>query len=164
VLLFYLETGGPGLENRVSSMPKPGFFDFFFTTLPGRQANIYMCVCVRAQDNNRRVSSADDVDTLKRRVYIYTHNTYIGSVRMCMYYVAWMYVHTCASLTIYPPRVRATTVCVKNASQLIEGSIFEFVELLPLKSPPLAQMLLRDPTSAHMINKENKKKWKYFRV
>lgn len=75
-----------------------------------------------------------------------------------------MYVHTCASLTIYPPRVRATTVCVKNASQLIEGSIFEFVELLPLKSPPLAQMLLRDPTSAHMINKENKKKWKYFRV
>ncbi len=111
-----------------------------------------------------RVSSADDVDTLKK-TGIYIHPQYVHRKCTYVYVLRSMNVHTCASLTIYPPRVRATTVCVQNASQLIEESIFEFVELLPLKSPPLAQMLLRDPTSAHMINKENKKKWKkYFRV
>jgi len=36
---------------------------------------VYVCVCVCesvcAQENNRRVSEADDVDTLKSRVYIF---------------------------------------------------------------------------------------------
>jgi hypothetical protein len=45
----------------------------------------------------------------------------------------------------------------------MEESIFEFVELLPLKSRTRTDAAA-DPASAHMINKENKKKWKYFRV
>ncbi len=123
---------------------RTGFFEKKFHH-PALKASEYIYVCVCARENNRRVSTADDVDALKI-TGVYIHTQYVHWKCTYVYVLRRMNVqHTCASLTIYPPRVRA-----RDNSLRTKRVAIDWWKKASLNSwsychsnPELAQMLLR---------------------